>query len=118
VDEAGEIHFAGRLDRQVKRRGYRIELAEIEIALARHPDVVECGVAAALNPEQETLITAFVSARRELSLFEAKQHCAQVLPPYMAPDHIRFTAVLPRGARGKIDYSALQRLAEEYVDGT
>jgi amino acid adenylation domain-containing protein len=117
TDGDGEIQFVGRLDRQVKRRGYRIELGEIEIALSRHPDIVECGVVAGRNQRQETVITAFVRAGGELSLLAAKAHCAQTLPPYMTPDQIRFTAAIPRGARGKIDYSALQRLAEESSDG-
>jgi acyl-CoA synthetase (AMP-forming)/AMP-acid ligase II len=48
-----------------------------------------------------------------LSLLEVKAHCAAVLPPYMAPDRVLFVESVPRGTRGKIDYSALEKLAGE-----
>jgi L-proline---[L-prolyl-carrier protein] ligase len=113
VDGAGNLVFAGRLDRQVKRHGYRIELGEIETALLRNPAILEVGVVAADEPDKGTVITAFVGAGpsgESLSLLEVKAHCAAVLPPYMVPDRVVFVGSLPRGTRGKIDYSALERL--------
>ena len=114
-DASGNLVFAGRLDRQVKRRGYRIELGEIEMALAGHPAILEVGVVAIHNLDQGVLITAFVGTdpSGSLSLLEVKAHCAAALPLYMVPDRVLFVAAVPRGTRGKIDYSALERLAGE-----
>jgi acyl-coenzyme A synthetase/AMP-(fatty) acid ligase len=107
--------FAGRLDRQVKRHGYRIELGEIEAALAGHPAILEVGVVAFDHTEKGVLITAFVGTgpSGSLSLLEVKAHCAAALPSYMVPDRVLFVETVPRGTRGKIDYSALEKLARE-----
>jgi acyl-coenzyme A synthetase/AMP-(fatty) acid ligase len=116
VDGAGNLVFAGRLDRQVKRHGYRIELGDIETALLRNPAILEVGVVAADEPDKGTVITAFIGAGpsgESLSLLEVKAHCAAVLPPYMVPDRVIFVGSLPRGTRGKIDYAALERLARK-----
>lgn len=114
-DASGNLLFAGRLDRQVKRRGYRIELGEIEAALAGHPAILEVGVVAVSNSDQGVLITAFLGtgSSGSLSLLEVKAHCAAALPPYMVPDRVLFVVAVPRGTRGKIDYSALEKLAGE-----
>ena len=114
-DPSGNLMFAGRLDRQVKRRGYRIELGEIEAALAGHPAILEVGVVAVHHTEKGVLITAFVGTGPSASpsLVEVKAHCAAALPPYMVPDRVLFVEAVPRGTRGKIDYSALEKLARE-----
>ena len=115
VDGFGNLVFAGRLDRQVKRRGYRIELGEIETALSGHPAILEVGVVATQEPDQGIVITAFVGTGPSASpsLVEVKAHCAAALPPYMVPDRVFFVEAVPRGTRGKIDYSALEKLARE-----
>jgi acyl-coenzyme A synthetase/AMP-(fatty) acid ligase len=114
-DGSGNLVFAGRLDRQVKRHGYRIELEEIETALAGHPAILEVGVVAFHDTEKGVLITAFVGTgpAGSVSLLEVKAHCAAALPRYMVPDRVLFVAAVPRGTRGKIDYSALEKLARE-----
>jgi len=115
VDSLGNLVFAGRLDRQVKRRGYRIELGEIEAALSGHPAILEVGVVATEKPDGGIVITAFVGTgpSGSLSLLEVKAHCAAALPPYMVPDRVLFVEAVPRGTRGKMDYSALEKLAGE-----
>jgi len=114
-DADGNLVFAGRLDRQVKRHGYRIELGEIEAALAGHPGILEVGVVAIPHTEKGVLITAFIGMgpSGSLSLVEVKAYCAAALPPYMVPDRVLFVEAVPRGTRGKIDYSALEKLAGE-----
>lgn len=113
ADARGNLVFAGRLDRQVKRHGYRIELGEIESALAANPAILEVGVVASHAPDKGIVITAFVATASSgsLSLLEVKAHCAAALPPYMVPDRVLFVEAVPRGTRGKIDYSALEKLA-------
>jgi amino acid adenylation domain-containing protein len=115
----GSYFFLGRLDRQVKRRGFRIELGEIEAALVRQKDILEAAAVAAEvnvdNGQIGTCITAFVRARSAgaVTLVEAKAHCARTLPPYMLPDRIVFLNAMPKGSRGKIDYTALAKIARE-----
>jgi amino acid adenylation domain-containing protein len=110
----GSYCFVGRLDRQVKRRGFRIELGEIEAALLRHEDILEAAVVAGESGVRGTLISAFVRVRAAdaLNSTEVKAYCAQTLPPYMLPDNILFPDVICKGSRGKIDYLALDKIAE------
>jgi amino acid adenylation domain-containing protein len=114
----GNYLFAGRLDRQVKRRGFRIELGEIETALAGLEDILEAAAVAVVDGKVDgkmgTAIIAFVRPRSSgaVSLIEAKAHCARTLPLYMVPDHIVFLDAIPKGSRGKIDYLALDKIAE------
>jgi len=116
---SGDYTFVGRLDRQVKRRGYRIELGEIETVIARHPSVLESAVVVFENADLGAVITAFV--RTALSdpgsLVEIKAHCARSLPLYMLPDRVLFVESIPKGNRGKIDYAALKRRAEDWNSG-
>ena len=112
----GNYLFLGRLDRQIKRRGFRIELGEIETALANREDILEAAVVAVDDGKMGTAIIAFVRSRLAgvVSLIEAKAHCARTLPLYMVPDHIVFLDAIPKGSRGKIDYIALSKIAEEF----
>ncbi len=109
----GNYLFHGRLDRQIKRRGFRIELDEIEAALLRHSQLAEAAVVAVRDAADATLIVAFVCPRRAKppSLAALRAHCALQLPPYMLPDRIVFVDILKKGNRGKIDYSALAQAA-------
>ena len=110
LDADGQLLFVGRADRQVKRRGYRIELGEIEAALASHPDLAEVAVIA--SGEGSVRLLAFASAREKAtpSELDLRAHCARLLPPYMIPDRFLILQEMPRGNRGKIDYTSLLRL--------
>ena len=110
----GNYLFHGRLDRQVKRRGFRIELGEIETALAGLTDILEAAAVGVEDAKTGTAIIAFVRSRcaGAVTLIEAKAHCARTLPLYMVPDYVVFLDAIPKGSRGKIDYLALEKLAE------
>jgi amino acid adenylation domain-containing protein len=115
----GGYLFVGRFDRQVKRRGFRMELGEIEAALLRHEDILEAAAVAVEDGRKGTVITAFVRLRNvgAVTLVDAKAHCGRTLPPYMLPDHILFVDTISKGDRGKIDYMALGRVAERLNRG-
>lgn len=113
VNDNLEFVFVGRLDRMVKRKGYRIELAEIESALSLHPEISENGVVASNEDEGEIVIKAYIRTRNpeiELTAFQLKQFCVSNLPGYMIPDKFSFHGDLPKTSTHKIDYQKLQQL--------
>ncbi len=100
----GQLHFLGRADRQVKRRGVRIELDEIESALLRQPEVA--AVAAVFQPDPDggrlvAIIVPQAGARPDTAAL------VSVLPAYMAPDQVHLVAALPTTTSGKLDRAAL-----------
>jgi amino acid adenylation domain-containing protein len=103
------LQFIGRLDRQVKLRGYRVELGEIEAALARLPMVRQAAVVAHEEAPGEPRLVAYVAppAGAACSAAEIRGELQQRLPAYMAPAQIVVVAELPLTASGKIDYRAL-----------
>lgn len=105
----GEYTFRGRRDRMVKRRGYRVELGEIEAALARHQDIREAAAVAVPDPASGVRITAFVSCHpgRSTSIIALKTHSSRCLPPYMIPDQFKVVEALPRTSTDKIDLQVL-----------
>ncbi len=106
----GQLEFLGRRDHQVKTRGYRVELGEIEVALHDHPAVDE-GVVLAIPDEAIThRLRAVIVLRRGAAVDEAglKQHLSRTLPRYMVPETIEFREALPRTSSGKVDRGALQ----------
>jgi len=109
----GEYRYLGRRDRMVKRRGYRVELGEIEAALSRHPDIREVAVVAAPDPESGVRIAAFVCPRdgRSLTIIGLKKFSSENLPPYMIPDTFAVVDALPRTSTNKVDLQALKAQA-------
>ena len=109
-EQEGEgLVYVGRRDRMVKRRGFRIELAEVEGALYQHPAMSEAAAIALPDVESGTRIIAYLVAPEEPrpSIVEMKAFCNQHLPAYMNPDVFVFTEALPRTRSNKVDYQAL-----------
>jgi amino acid adenylation domain-containing protein len=109
IGEDGNLVFGGRKDHLVKSRGYRIELDEIEIALASCPDVRQAAAIPVPDDLVGNRIFACVS-RAEGAALDAtalRGHCGRILPPYMVPDEILFFRELPRNDHGKVDRRAL-----------
>lgn len=98
----GEWVFVGRLDRQLKLHGQRVELGEIEQALADCPGVRQAAVVAA---DTSTLVAFVVGPALEPELRAA---LARRLPPYMIPAHLVSVAALPTTAHGKLDHASLE----------
>ncbi len=107
--------YVGRRDRMVKRRGYRIELDDIESALYRHERIREAGVVSSAVPGLDAKIVAYLVAGAEPrpGVIEMKMFCAQHLPAYMNPDLFVFLDSLPRTSTNKVDYQALTRKFQE-----
>jgi L-proline---[L-prolyl-carrier protein] ligase len=101
--------YVGRKDGMVKRRGYRIEVGEIEQALYRHPSVAEAAVVAVSDADSTVRIAAFlVWTGAAPSTVSLKTFCAKTLPAYMSPDWFVFLERLPRTSTGKVDVQALK----------
>jgi acyl-CoA synthetase (AMP-forming)/AMP-acid ligase II len=111
-DAAGCYTYLGRRDRMVKRRGYRVELGEIEAGLYRHPAVREAAVVAFPDEEAGVGVVAFLSchAEKHPSLIEMKRFCAENLPLYMIPDRFVWKGMLPKTSTDKIDYQRLKEM--------
>ena len=106
--------YVGRRDRMVKRRGFRIELAEVERGLYQHPAMSEAAVIALPDLQAGTKIIAYLVVPQEPkpSIVEMKTFCNQHLPVFMNPDVFVFTDALPRTRSNKVDYQALIRKAQ------
>ena len=104
--------YLGRRDRMVKRRGYRVELGEIEAGLYGHPKVKEAAVVAFAHEQAGVSITAFLSSHeaKRPSLIEIKRFCAENLPLYMVPDQFTWFDSLPKTSTDKIDYQRLKEM--------
>jgi amino acid adenylation domain-containing protein len=103
----GNLELLGRRDHQIKTRGYRVELGEIESVLLSHPGVLECAVIAVPDP----LITNRIGAHLvgdHLTDEELAQLCSRRLPRHMIPETFTFHPTLPKTSTGKIDRRALQ----------
>ena len=102
--------YVGRRDRMVKRRGYRIELDDIEAALYRNKKLREVGVISSAAPGEDVKIIAYlVGGEQKPGVIEMKMFCAQNLQAYMNPDQFVFLESLPRTSTNKVDYQALKR---------
>ncbi len=110
----GNIEISGRLDNQVKVRGYRIETGEIEYAVKGYPDIKECVVILKENKtNREKLLIMYIVPDDEESAIpikELKIHIKQKLPYFMVPSGFVFLKSLPLNKNGKVDRIALAEL--------
>lgn len=103
----GSIEFLGRLDFQVKLRGQRIELEEIEAALDRHPQVKQSVAVVRLQGIEQRLAAYIVARSAPPAAKDLKAHLAITLPQYMLPDDFVFLEALPLTSNGKVDRKQL-----------
>ncbi|GHG50602.1 non-ribosomal peptide synthetase [Streptomyces griseocarneus] len=101
----GTLEFLGRTDRQVKLRGYRVELHEVEAALRSHPGVT--GAVATVREETGLLAHYVPSGGAGPTPDELRAHTAAVLPGYMVPAAFVALDALPMTVSGKVDVRAL-----------
>jgi amino acid adenylation domain-containing protein len=106
-DEDGLLHYAGRVDSQIKSRGYRIELGEIETALSAVSGVAECAVLAVPSEgfDGTAICCAWApAAGAALDRPALRRALAETLPSYMLPSRwLECEQQLPRNPSGKID---------------
>ncbi|HEX7240208.1 MAG TPA: amino acid adenylation domain-containing protein, partial [Longimicrobiaceae bacterium] len=105
----GELEYLGRIDFQVKVRGFRVELGEVEAALAGHPSVREAAVVA-----RDGGLVGYVAG--SVTAGELREHLRASLPEYMVPSAYVVLERLPLTRNGKVDRRALP--APEASSGT
>jgi acyl-coenzyme A synthetase/AMP-(fatty) acid ligase len=110
-DKTGNLHFMGRKDRQIKTRGYRVELDEVEAALVALEAVEEAAVFAVPNELEGLLIEAAVILKKDATATELtlRNEIGASLPSYAVPYRIHIFDELPRTSSGKINRLHLQQ---------
>ncbi|MGA9773581.1 MAG: amino acid adenylation domain-containing protein [Blastocatellia bacterium] len=107
-DIDGRIDFLGRIDEQVKVRGYRVEAGEIESVLKKHEAVREAVVVARRDAENNNLLVAYIVANREdLTVSQLRAFLKERVPDYLIPSSFAMIESLPRTPNGKVNRRAL-----------
>ncbi|MGX6601990.1 amino acid adenylation domain-containing protein [Micromonosporaceae bacterium Da 78-11] len=103
----GSLHCTGRLDNQVKLRGFRVELGEIEATLRRVPGLRDAACTVERNDLGNDLLVAYVVDDRARTDCELRDDLRRTLPHYMIPQLFVRRTVLPVSVNGKLDRAAL-----------
>ncbi|RYZ37358.1 MAG: amino acid adenylation domain-containing protein, partial [Myxococcaceae bacterium] len=103
----GVVEFLGRADHQVKVRGFRIELAEVEAALRAHAEVREAVAVVREDVPGDKRLVAYVVLHQDVEPAELRAFIAKRLPEYMLPSLLVPLAALPLTPNGKVDRKAL-----------
>lgn len=106
-DFEGHIEILGRIDRQVKIRGNRVELGEIEAVLESHPAVARAAVVIQRDNLGEIYLAAYWQSRPDCAPPQLQEHLAKRLPAYMLPKVLSQVDSWPMNANGKLDYGAI-----------
>lgn len=104
-NEAGELMFLGRNDRQIKLRGYRIELDEIEGTLLKYPHVEEAAVVVIPAGEDNKELMAVIKLlpSSQIGVEQLIAYCKTYLPAYAVPNKMKVLQDFPRTGSGKIN---------------
>ncbi|AJT40663.1 non-ribosomal peptide synthetase [Psychromicrobium lacuslunae] len=105
----GSLEFLGRADNQVKIRGMRLELEEVESTLSQHPLIRQASVLAKQNSRGGSYLVGYLLpvTGKNLDLAELKLWCQNQMPEYMIPSHLVVLEEFPLTANGKLDRRAL-----------
>ncbi len=106
-DADGVFHFVARADDMIISAGYNIAGPEVEAALLSHPDVAECAVVGAPDPERGQIVQAHVvlkvgAERDEDCVKRLQDHVKATIAPYKYPRSVKFVTELPRTQTGKV----------------
>ena len=110
----GLLEFLGRLDNQLKIRGYRVEPAEIETVLRKHPGVADALVCAEPAPDGSPRLIAYLTAADQANpppSYDLRAHLCQHLPRYLHPARCYTVRELPVTHNGKLDRTNLPNQA-------
>lgn len=111
----GTLEFLGRADHQVKVRGFRVELGEVESALLKQPGIRAAACIARADAFGQKVLVGFIVPQRErvVNAAEVLAGVGRLLPNYMIPSRLILCEALPLSANGKVDRSALSALEQQ-----
>ncbi len=112
----GRIEFIGRTDHQLKIRGYRVEIGEIEERLLRYPGIKEVVIDKKEENNYIKLVGYIVLDVEEVNINDVKKCLRMSLPEYMIPDKLITLRSLPLTPNGKIDRKALPLIENDEID--
>ncbi|MGC4808260.1 amino acid adenylation domain-containing protein [Micromonospora sp. DT233] len=115
----GTLEFRGRLDRQVKVRGVRVEPAEVEAVIAAHPGVGAAAVVARPDGPNGWRLAGYAQRAPGVAVTEAvlRAHLEEILPPALVPAELLVLDALPLLGNGKVDRAALPEITAVGADG-
>ena len=102
----GELEMMGRIDRQIKIKGYRIELDEISSYITQFINIQACVTIVKLNKNNESVLCSYFISKGSVDINELRNHIASFLPHYMVPQFLCMVKEFPVNQNGKLNYSA------------
>lgn len=124
MKSSGEMEFLGRRDNQIKLKGYRIDLGEIENALSVSENVESCVVRCVETEPGQKQLCAFLTVVGDKNASDFREFLKAILPDYMIPTHFYRVDAIPVNQNGKVDVNSLLlqmvdlEVEEEYVAPT
>ncbi|MCR8844313.1 amino acid adenylation domain-containing protein [Paenibacillus sp. SC116] len=117
---SGTIEYLGRIDFQVKVRGVRLEVTEIENVMSEYEGIIQAVVVVKKQGNNPAMLCAYYLSEQEIPVAELKTHLLKQLPSYMIPTYFVHKTELPHNNSGKIDRNALKKdvqfLADSHAD--
>jgi amino acid adenylation domain-containing protein len=111
VNEDGLLDFVGRADQQIKVRGFRVEPAEVELAITNHPLVQQAAVRLQTVADDVNVLVGYVvTSGNSLTALDLSEYLEKSLPSYMVPSRFVFLESLPLTSTGKVDQQKLSEL--------
>jgi amino acid adenylation domain-containing protein len=116
INEMGEVIFKGRIDSQIKLRGFRIELDEIENSILKYKGISECSCILKDKDKETAHIVCFIvsSVFHVIEIDALKEHLINRLPEYSIPSRIEKLNALPLTSSGKVDRIKLHEFSNEF----
>ncbi len=107
----GDLEFLGRIDDQIKFRGFRIELSEIQTVLEKHPEIIKSELLLKKNKNEKKLIAFYVSKNnKEIDRQSLREYVTEHLPEYMMPSIFVKVENIPLTHNGKVNKKALAKI--------
>jgi amino acid adenylation domain-containing protein len=114
IDRDGRLVFKGRIDDQIKIRGFRVELGEIDVRLSEIPGITTAATVLR-NEKGEDQLVAYLVTEAEVNPAQLRKDLQRYLPSYMVPMRFERVEQLPRLSSGKVDRKALRNFGAKPV---
>ena len=114
-DNEGRLNFLGRKDRQIKIRGFRVELDGIEAILTTHAAVAESATWLTDSEPPSIHASVLLKEANDITEEELKTHVSCNLPHYAVPSRITIRQEFPRTGSGKVDRQALRKTDHNHI---